>query len=146
MGGQTLREQICKSNRWAGKPCEHEQCFSCKEEHGGDCRRKSVGYRITCRECRAEYHGETSRTMFCRGKEHMKGLDEKKKESVLWEHSQSAHEGQQIDYTMQATGFFKDPLTRQINESVRIANTTNNMNRKNAWKKTAVPLTTFVRQ
>ena len=42
--------------------------------------------------------------------------------------------------------FFKDPLTRQINEAVRIANTTNNMNRKNAWKKTAVPLTTFVRQ
>ena len=47
---------------------------------------------------------------------------------------------------LQATGFFKDPLTRQINESVRIANTTNNMNRKNAWKKTAVPLDTFIRQ
>ena len=146
MGGQTLKDKICKSNPWAGKLCGHEQCFSCMNGYGGDCRRKNVGYKITCSECKSEYHGETSRTMLCRGKEHMKGLLEKKKESVLWEHSESVHEGWQIKYRMQATGYFSEPLTRQINEAVRIFNTTNNMNRKNEWKKTAIPKATFERQ
>ena len=146
MGGQTLKEQLCRSNPWSGKPCENSHCFPCKEENGGDCRRKNAGYKITCSECKAEYHGETSRTMFCRGKEHLKGLTEKRKESVLWEHSESVHEGRDVSYTMRATGFFSEPLTRQIDEAVRIFNTTNAINRRNEWKKTAIPKATFERQ
>ena len=49
MGGQTLKEQICKSNPRSGKSCGHIQCFACKEEKGGDCGRKNVENKITRR-------------------------------------------------------------------------------------------------
>ena len=145
MGGQTLKEQICKSNPWSGKSCGHIQCFACKEEKGGECRRKNVGYKITCSECACEYHGETSRTMFCRGKEHLRGLTQRKKESVLWEHCESVHEGREVGFRMQATGYYRDPLSRQINEAVRIYNANNVMNRRNEWRRTAVSRATYER-
>ena len=146
MGGQTLRSQTSKSNPWAGRPCNKESCFPCKNEKGGDCRRRNVGYRIICQACNAEYHGETSRTMFCRGEEHLKALNSRAKESVLWAHCESHHDGEIIPFTMKATGSFKDPLTRQINEAVRIYHAKNPMNRKGEWRKTAVPRATYSRE
>ena len=65
---------------------------------------------------------------------------------MLWEHSEQVHEGRDVSYTMQATGFFSEPLTREIDEAVRIFNTTNAINRRNEQKKTAIPKATFERQ
>ena len=146
MWGQTLKQQLCRSDPWTGKPCGHPQCFACKEEKGGNCRRKNVGYAITCKECKATYHGETSRTMFCRGREHMKSFEQRKRESVLWEHCQLVHEGRDVGFKMKAAGYYKEPLTRQVNEAVRIFNGPNTMNRKNEWRKTAVPRAIFEKQ
>ena len=146
VGGQTLKAQLCKSNPWSGNPCGHSQCFACREGEGGDCRRKNVGYKITCSECKRAYHGETSRNMFCRGKEHLRALTQRKKESVLWEHCESEHEGRQISFKMEATGFFREPLSRQVDEAVRIYNAPNNLNRRNEWRKTAVPRAMYERQ
>ena len=144
--GQTLKAHLCKSNPWSGNPCGHSQCFACREGEGGDCRRKNVGYKITCSECKRAYHGETSRNMFCRGKEHLRALTQRKKESVLWEHCESEHEGRQISFKMEATGFFREPLSRQVDEAVRIYNAPNNLNRRNEWRKTAVPRAMYERQ
>ena len=46
-------------------------------------------------------------TMFCRGKEHLKGLLQRKKGSVLWEHCESV---QQVAFKMEATAYFREPL------------------------------------
>ena len=35
--------------------------------------------------------------------------------------------------------FFREPLSRQVDEAVRIYNALNSLNRKNEWRKTAVP-------
>ena len=146
MGGQTIRSQTCKSNPWADRQCGKEKCLPCRSEKGGNCRKKNVGYKITCNTCNSEYHGETSRTMYCRGEEHLKALNARSKESVLWDHCKSQHEGQMVSFTMKATGYFREALTRQIDEAVRIFHTSNAMNRKGEWRKTAVPKATYAKE
>ena len=147
MGGQTLRSQLSKSNPWPNATCGDAKCFPCREEKGGgNCRRKNVGYSITCKICKAQYHGETSRNMFSRGEEHLRALESRTKESVLWNHSTTCHGGRETKYTMKATGYFMDPLTRQINEAVRIHHSSNTLNRKGEWRKTAVPQAQYIRE
>ena len=76
----------------------------------------------------------------------MKSLEQRKKESVLWEHCEVVHEGRDVGFKMKAAGYYKEPLTRQVNEAVRIFNGPNTMNRKNEWRKTAVPRAIFEKQ
>ena len=83
MGGQSLRSQLSKSDPWPRRSCGNDKCFPCKEEGGGNCRRKNVGYCITCKDCNAEYHGETSRNMLSRGEEHLTALRKRSAGSVL---------------------------------------------------------------
>ena len=112
-------------------------------------------------------HGETSRTMFCRGNEQLKSLDLKSKHSVLWSHCVDKHlksldlkskdsvlrshcvekhDGDNVLFQMKATGYFCEPLTRQGEEAVRIFHTRNPINRKGEWKKTAIPRATYARK
>ena len=145
-GGQTLRSQLSKSDPWAGGTCGKATCFPCRKEGGGNCRRKNVGYSVVCDECKAVYHGETSRNMTSRGEEHLRALNNMTKESVLWNHGVDNHNGQKTSFTMKACGYFAEPLSRQINEAVRIHNTPNIMNRRGEWKKTVVPQAHFIRE
>ena len=54
----------------------------------------------------------------------MDGLNAKDEEkSVLWLHSKIHHQGREdVVYTMQVTGGYKDPLDRQLMERVQISN------------------------
>ena len=146
MGGQTLRSQVSRSDPWAGKQCGRENCFPCKQEKGGECRRKNVGYIISCQKCKAEYHGESSRTMFCRGGEHLRALHQQSQDSPLWAHCVTEHNGTIVPFQMKASQFFMDPLTRQVEEAVRIFHCKKTMNRKGEWKKIAVPRMTYTRE
>ena len=84
--------------------------------------------------------------MFARGQEHLRALENKNKESVLWSHSTTCHQGNIPSYSMKATGYFTEPMTRQIDEAVRIHHSTNLMNRKGEWKRVAVPRAQFIRE
>ena len=57
-----------------------------------------------------------------RSNEHMTGYASRRKDNPLWKHQTNFHPGLQPTYNMRALKFFKDPLTRQINEGVRINN------------------------
>ena len=83
--------------------------------------------------------------MFTRGEEHLRALANKAGESVLWNHCMNEHDGQEATFTMKASGYFAEPLSRQIHEAVRIHNSTNTMNRRGEWKKAAVSQARFVR-
>ena len=78
--GQTLRSQLSKSDPWAGEKFGKATCFPCRKSGGRNCRRKNIGYRITCEEC---YHSETSRNMFTRGEEHPRAINNKTRDSVI---------------------------------------------------------------
>ena len=70
------------------------------------------------------YEGETCRNGFIRGKEHKRELEKRNKKSTLYKHLISEHENEQekVDFEMKITGKFTNPLSRQIDESIRIRN------------------------
>ena len=70
-------------------------CFVRESEGSGNCRASNVSYEIVCYRlgCNDLYIRETSRNAFCRGREHFKGLESMKGESVPVEHLKKGHEG-----------------------------------------------------
>ena len=66
------------------------------------------------------YEGETSRSARLRGKEHLDAYRRKDSDSVLYKHKLVEHEQEDVDFVMEITGVFRDALTRQADEAVRI--------------------------
>ena len=124
------------------KGCSASDCFACSKGmgEGGDCRKTSVGYEIGCNECEGDnvvmYVGETSRNAYVRGKEHIDKYRRNDQKSPLWKHAQNRHEGRtDVNYSMKVVSQFRDPLTRQVNEGVRINRSTAEviLNSKSEW-------------
>ena len=67
-----------------------------------------ITYELVCQVCHHQYIGETSRSAYTRGKEHLRALEQREETSVMWRHS--------CDTGM----FHNDAMLRQITESVRI--------------------------
>ena len=66
------------------------------------------------------YEGETGRSARLRGAEHLKDFEKKREKSVLYKHKVSDHPHEEVKFKMEITQKFKDALTRQANEAVRI--------------------------
>ena len=67
------------------------------------------------------YEGETSRSIRIRSQEHIKALENKKSHSVLYKHKVLDHgDVNEVEFSLEIAGIFKDALSRQANESVRI--------------------------
>ena len=101
-----------------------------QEEIKVACNTNNVGYRWRCMTCAEKdtvevYEGETGRSARLRGTEHLKQLEKKSEKSVLFKHKMAAHQNENVKFKMEITGHFKDALTRQANEAVRISNTPN---------------------
>ena len=54
------------------------------------------------------YIGETSRSAYTRGKEHLTSLSRKEEGSPLWKHSKEIHEGHVPGFRMSVTGQFRN--------------------------------------
>ena len=70
----------------------------------------------------SEYLGESSRTGFLRGGEHLESLKSRSSKSPLWKHCVEDHSGQEVNFSMKVVRSHKTPLTRQVHESVEIDN------------------------
>ena len=84
-----------------------------------------MGYRWRCLTCKEKdivkvYEGETGRSARIRGTEHVKDFEKKKEKSVLFKHKLTDHKDETVKFKMEITKKFKDSLTRQANEAVRI--------------------------
>ena len=89
------------------------------------CDTNNIGYRWLCLTCKERnivkiYEGETGRSARTRGAEHLKELEKKIEEGVLLKHNMNDHQYEDVKFQMQITKKFKDALTRQANEAVRI--------------------------
>ena len=87
----------------------------------------NVGYRLQCLKCKEHnkikvYEGETGRSARIRGLEHVKELENKRKNNVLFKHVETEHGNEEVKFKMEITSKFKDALTRQVNEAMRIYN------------------------
>ena len=66
------------------------------------------------------YEGETARSARTRAAEHLSQFRNGRGDSALHKHRITDHEGEDMQFRMEITDKFRDPLTRQANEAVRI--------------------------
>ena len=77
----------------------------CREDGKGPCDRQSVTYNIKFAECNDIYIGETSRSAYTRGKEHIKSLPKKEERSALWKHCKEKHNSEMQKFERQRCRF-----------------------------------------
>ena len=132
-GGIKIEQLLTQKNPFKKQKCEGKDCVLCghkseDEEIKIHCNTNNVGYRWTCENCRKKnlkrvYEGESSRSARLRGKEHARGLKNKLESNMLYKHKILEHtDDENVEFKMEITGLFKDALTRQANEAVRIKN------------------------
>ena len=120
------------TDNFAQKCSPVEKCFICKDvqtQSSSSCRTSNIGYTIICKTCKqrdkhVSYEGESARNGFLRGKEHLRDYEKQNERSVLFKHVKSDHpqEKDPVEFQMKIVGKFNNPLSRQINESIRIRN------------------------
>ena len=118
------------SDPFKNKCPPEDKCLVCKSsKEDNNCKVANVGYRISCKLCKERnktraYEGETGRTAYIRGKEHLKDLETKKEKSVMYKHVVAEHEEEKenVTFEMKIVGRFRDPMSRIIDESIRINN------------------------
>ena len=120
--GTSVKKALQKSYLFEKAKCE-DKCFVCMSEGSGSCRSCNVGYEIVCTRdgCKDLYIGETSRNGVCRGKEHLKGLEMMKDDSVLVEHLKQCHDGDTSQppcqkFKMNVTDCHSTALERLVND------------------------------
>ena len=126
--GQNVESVLVKKDPFQKDNCNEEQCPICKnpdKKVNVFCNTNNVGYRWSCSTCRNRekikvYEGETSRSARLRGKEHLDAYRRKNSDSVLYKHKLVEHENEHVEFAMEITGVFRDALTRQADEAVRI--------------------------
>ena len=104
---------------------------------------------IVCTRCkskgvRAEYWGETARTGYERGGEHLAGLKGRYEKNGLWKHSELHHGGGDLtkeDFIMEIIEKHRSPLTRQIHEGVALEINKADiiLNSKSEWNHSRLP-------
>ena len=87
------------------------QCNSCLQQGEGE-----GGPKVQI------YWGETSRTLFQRGKEHWAAYASKSEASVLHKHESEHHQNAPAEWKMKVYNYHSKPLRRQIEEGVLINN------------------------
>ena len=144
-GGTTVKSVVQKSNPRNKLGCAASDCMVCTKGkgEGGDCRRPNVGYEVRCDECiqNIVYIGETSKSGYLRGLDHLKNYRCRTNDSPLWKHALTDHQGRlDVRFSKKIIKTFRDPLTRQCNEAVRIKNSNADvlLNGKSEWHGPAI--------
>ena len=142
-GGVQMKNLLVVKNPFPTPVCEMRKCILCKnntKEIKFPCNTNNVGYRLVCETCEEKglhrtYEGETARSARTRGAEHMRDFKNGNSDSAMNKHKQNEHNGEEIKYRMEITKPFRDPLTRQANEAVRISSLKKNeiLNSKNEF-------------
>ena len=134
-GGLKMKNMLCAKNPFKKEKCQQKTCPLCTRSQFVDvsegevkveCNTNNVGYRWICITCQENnsvkvYEGETGRSARLRGAEHLKQLENKSENSVLFKHKMAAHKNDDVKFKMEITCKFKDALSRQANEGVRIS-------------------------
>jgi len=140
--GVTIKRMLQRSGPFKERKCNNTNCLICSTGGKGSCRRTGVTYELVCPICRHKYFGETSRSAYTRGKEHLKALEQREEGSVLWRHCRDVHAGNIAGFAMNVTGTFQtDAMLREITESVRINQTEEGqlINTKEEWTYFRIP-------
>ena len=136
---------LCFPSYWKGNRqlvLLHSFFLVCSTGGKGPCRSTGVPYELVCQLCRQKYIGETSRSVYTRGKEHLRALEQREQSSVMWRHSCEKHDGSVPGFKMNVTGMFQsDAMLRQISESIQINKVQQDqlINTKSGWSYFRIP-------
>ena len=133
-GGLKIKDILCSKNPFPKTKCIQKSCPLCTEskfvevnteEIKISCNTNNIGYKWLCLTCKERnivkvYEGETGRSARTRGAEHLKELEKQKEKGVLYKHKMTDHQQEDVKFQMSITKKFKDALTRQANEAIRI--------------------------
>ena len=149
--GTSLKQQLQRSDPFKPQRCDRENCFVCTTGGKGSCKTMGVNYQISCEDCEEiiditekDYKGETSRTPFVRGSEHLEDFAHRRENSVLWKHCKKKHNSQVEGrrFRMGVLGVYKeDAMLKQVAEAVRIQQAPPGtlMNDKTEWNYVRLP-------
>ena len=153
-GGTQVKQILHKSNPWSKGYCHRVNCLTCLHGDGTQsCFEKNIVYKISCKECEekvkdkkiAVYVGQTSRSMYERGQEHLMGLRKMQETSPLFKHVSEEHSDNiNIRFEMKLIKKHFSAISRLVHESVLIdrtskANDLNILNSKGEWGRTHLP-------
>ena len=98
MAGQILERAVVKSDSFRGNKCFDQKCLpSQNPKNTITCIKKNVGYKISCKHCKAAYLGETGENMHTQFKSHLSKYNSRVKatreSSAFVEHICNTHEG-----------------------------------------------------
>ena len=143
--GMSMKRVLQRSDPFKKRTCERECCFVCRTGGGGPCDSCGVTYEIKCQTCGQKYVGETARSAFTRGKEHLDGMDRAVSQSVLRRQANDCHNGVIPDYVMNVTGVYHgDAMLRQITEAIKIRRE-GSINNKTEWNTITLPQAAIVK-
>ena len=133
-GGVKMKNMLGKKDPFPSIKCDKKVCIVCESKFSKNqtsCNTNNIGYQLACDTCEARgitkvYEGESSRSARIRGGEHYRDWKFSKNTGVLYKHKQNDHQNEEMKISMKITKKFKDPLTRQANEAVRINNRKDN--------------------
>ena len=156
-GGVKLKDFLICKDPFPTLKCKKKKCILCESEIHENlkfpCNSNNVGYQLECETCFIRgksmvYEGETSRSARIRGGEHIRDFEKKKSSSVLYKHKVLEHKDEEMRIKMQITKKFRDPLTRQANEGVRINSRCKNelLNSKTEFNHPPIPRITVERK
>ena len=146
--GTSILGALNRQDPW-GEHCGRINCFNCQTKTW-QCTKQGIVYEITCQVCKSKevtssYFGESARTSFDRGLEHLMALRRMNKESPLVEHHLEEHPQQEPEFSMKVLKFIPKPLERQCQEAVLIDEYQGMkiMNRRGEWGQNLPPKLTL---
>ena len=121
--GRSARELVIKKDP-DPEACGRRDCFPC-ESKPGTCQRGGVVYRVTCGTCETKgenvyYIGESARTLYDRGLEHKKAIENRNEESPMVEHAREKHPESMDNFRIEAICYPTRTLLRQATEANQI--------------------------
>ena len=141
--------QLCRllpnTNPWAGQHCGRVGCYTCNQgdENLQNCRMRNILYESSCTLCnppqdegagkkgdkikdlagkKGIYVGESARSIYERAAEHRQDSDDRSEDSHLVKHWRISHPELPTppQFSIQVVGSYRDALSRQVGEAVRI--------------------------
>ena len=143
--GINIGESLFKKNPWQ-QECGREKCILCRSSPG-KCTKRGVVYRISCTPCQemgvnTAYYGESNRTCYDRGIEHLALIEARSLESPFVEHFNEHHrEEQDVRIKMNLVSQQIRPLERQTLEGLLISESKVGtlLNKKGEWGENLPP-------
>ena len=143
--GLTIGQRLSRKDPW-GTHCGRNNCMPCQSKPGR-CTREGVVYLMTCQKCeemgtKVHYVGESARTAFDRGSEHLSALNKRNPESPLVEHNNECHKEDHSMFKMEILAYPRSNLQRQAMEASKImmmSASSKLLNRKGEWGQNLPP-------